>query len=428
MTSRFIDPIPQFCDDSGAPLSGGKLYFYDSGTTTFRTTYADSGLTTPNANPVILDASGRPPNIFLQGNYKLVVTDANDIQISTRDPVSGTSLAGEYTDWSITTTYSLNQSVRGSDGEYYVSITNDNLGNDPITSAANWSRIVGLTEWNTNQVYSLNDTVRRTGVLYRSTANNNQGSAPESLVDWTSLSPASAADAVVTISATDTRVASNGNGDVFLRANGVDGFRVDADGNSYATGDVYINGSTSIDTTLTSLQSQITSNDGDITSLQSQITSNDSDISSINSTLASKANTSGTYASLRAQATTKADVGLGSVNNYGASSSVASNSTSTYATTALTNDIYNWLPYTAASSKGVGTVILAYHSDLNITITAGSNHSGSVLREFGVSVATSGGSMTAKDPVALSGTWKALTAVSNGGSSNYQTCMFVRIS
>ena len=186
--------------------------------------------------------------------------------------------------------------------------------------------------------------------------------------------------------------------------------------------------SVAYDFDISGLQSQITSNDSDITSLQSQVTSNDSDISSINSTLATKANTSGTYASLRAQATTASDVGLGSVNNYGASSSVTSNSTSTYATTALTNDIYNWLPYTAASSKGVGTVILAYHTDVNITITAGSNYSGSVLREFAISVATSDGSMTAKDPVALSGTWKALTAVSNGGSSNYQTCMFVRIS
>lgn len=271
MTSRFIDPIPQYCDDSGAPLSGGKLYFYDSGTTTFRTTYADSGLTTPNANPVILDASGRPPSIFLQGNYKLVVTDANDIQISTRDPVSSSGSSAEYSDWSILTSYSVNNIVRASDDEYYVSITNNNLGNDPTTTATDWSLIVGIVDWNTNQTYNLNDTVRRNGILYRSTANGNQGSAPESLVNWASLSPASAADAVVTISGTDTRVASNGNGDVFLRANGVDGFRVDADGDCYATGDVHINGSTSIDTTLTSLQSQITSNDGDISSINTTL-------------------------------------------------------------------------------------------------------------------------------------------------------------
>jgi peptidoglycan hydrolase CwlO-like protein len=45
---------------------------------------------------------------------------------------------------------------------------------------------------------------------------------------------------------------------------------------------------TTINTTLTSQQSQITSNDSDITSLQSQITSNDGDISTINGTLTSQ--------------------------------------------------------------------------------------------------------------------------------------------
>lgn len=246
MTSRFIDPIPQYCDDAGEPLAGGKLYFYDSGTTNLRDTYADSGLVTANANPVILDGAGRPPSIFLQGNYKMILTDANDVQISERDPVSSSGSSAEYSDWSILTSYSINNIVRASDDEYYVSITNNNLGNDPTTTATDWSLIVGIVDWNTNETYSLNDTVRRNGILYRSTANNNQGSDPVSLADWASLSPASAADAVVTISGTNTTVASNGNGDVSLRANGVDVARADADGNLYATNDVFVNGSESL--------------------------------------------------------------------------------------------------------------------------------------------------------------------------------------
>ena len=177
-----------------------------------------------------MDSAGRPPSIFLQGNYKFVVTDSNDVQLSERDPVSGSSTAGEYTDWSITTTYSLNQSVRGSDDEYYTSIVNNNLGNDPTSSAANWSKIVGIVDWNTNQTYALNDTARYNGLLYRSTANANQGSQPDLLANWVSLAPASAADAVVTIASPNTTLASDGNGDVYQRANGVDVTRADADG------------------------------------------------------------------------------------------------------------------------------------------------------------------------------------------------------
>jgi len=267
MTSRFIDPIPQYTNDAGEPLAGGKLYFYDSGTTDFRNTYSDAGLTTANANPVILDSAGRPPSIFLQGNYKLVVTDSNDVQLSERDPVSGSSTAGEYTDWSITTTYSLNQSVRGSDNEYYVSITNNNLGNDPTSSAANWSKTVGIVEWNTNETYALNDTARYNGLLYRSTANSNLGSQPNLLVNWVSLAPASAADAVVTIASPNTTIASDGNGDVYQRANGVDVTRADADGKFYVNDELIIDeGGTPVN-----VGTSITAIEGDITALETVI-------------------------------------------------------------------------------------------------------------------------------------------------------------
>lgn len=60
-----------------------------------------------------------------------------------------------------------------------------------------------------------------------------------------------------------------------------------------------------------------------------EILSNDSDILDLQN---NKADLTGTYPNLRAQGTTKADVGLSSVNNYGASSSVTSSSSTTYAT------------------------------------------------------------------------------------------------
>ena len=281
MTSRFIDPIPQYTNDAGEPIAGGKLYFYDSGTTDFRNTYSDSGLTIANANPVILDSAGRPPNIFLQGNYKLVITDENDVQITERDPVSGSSTAAEYSDWSPLTSYSINNIVRGSDNEYYVSITNNNLGNDPTSTATDWSLIVGVVDWNINETYSLDDVVRRNGILYRSTANSNTGSAPETLSNWASLSPASAADAVVTISGTDTTLASNGNGDVKVRANGVDVARADADGKLYVNDELIIDeGGTPVN-----VGTSIAAIESDVTDIESVV-----DVVSTNTTIKSNGN------------------------------------------------------------------------------------------------------------------------------------------
>ena len=57
--------------------------------------------------------------------------------------------------------------------------------------------------------------------------------------------------------------------------------------------------------------------------------------------ISGKANISGTYSGLRAQATTKNDVGLGSVANYGVTTSVSSSSTTTYATASAVKTAYD---------------------------------------------------------------------------------------
>ena len=49
--SLFIHPKIQFLTDAGAPLNGGKVYFYIPGTTTDKDTYTDQGGTVANANP-----------------------------------------------------------------------------------------------------------------------------------------------------------------------------------------------------------------------------------------------------------------------------------------------------------------------------------------------------------------------------------------
>lgn len=89
MANRFQTPDEQFVDAEGVPYSGGKLYFYASGTSSPLDTYSDDDLTIPNTNPVILDERGAAGNIFLQPlEYKVVFLDANDVEIFSADPVT----------------------------------------------------------------------------------------------------------------------------------------------------------------------------------------------------------------------------------------------------------------------------------------------------------------------------------------------------
>lgn len=77
-------------DANGDPLAGGKIYTYQAGTTTPQATYTDAGGLTPNANPVVLDASGYAA-MWLDPtlSYKFVIKDANDAEQQTIDEVIG---------------------------------------------------------------------------------------------------------------------------------------------------------------------------------------------------------------------------------------------------------------------------------------------------------------------------------------------------
>ncbi len=85
---RYINPNVAYYDGSGVPLAGGKIEFYESGTSTPLDTYSDEDLTIANTNPVILDAEGRAGNIFLQNqDYKVILKDSTDVTVWTADPV-----------------------------------------------------------------------------------------------------------------------------------------------------------------------------------------------------------------------------------------------------------------------------------------------------------------------------------------------------
>jgi len=91
MATRYTNPIVHVINDDASDVGAGwKLNFYSTGTTTRKNTFSDSELTTSNANPVVADSAGRFSDIFLEsGTYKVVLTDADDVEIWTADPVSG---------------------------------------------------------------------------------------------------------------------------------------------------------------------------------------------------------------------------------------------------------------------------------------------------------------------------------------------------
>ena len=76
-------------DDNGAPLDGGLLYTYEAGTTTPKVTYTDSTEDTANANPVVLDASGRADVWLTSGAYKFVIKTSADVTVKEVDSIVG---------------------------------------------------------------------------------------------------------------------------------------------------------------------------------------------------------------------------------------------------------------------------------------------------------------------------------------------------
>jgi hypothetical protein len=82
----------QFFTDNGVPLVGGLLYTYLAGTTTPAVTYTSSTGVTPNSNPIVLNAAGRPPyEIWLDSlnSYKLVLKTSTNTQIWVMDNITG---------------------------------------------------------------------------------------------------------------------------------------------------------------------------------------------------------------------------------------------------------------------------------------------------------------------------------------------------
>lgn len=188
---RSVNPRPQFFDSSGDPLVSGLMYFYEPGTTTDKTTYADVNLSISNSNPVVLSADGRLPNVWFDGSARQVLRDSDGTLIWDIDPVGGANITGPLSEWSPDVTYGMFDIVITSDGKLWRSLIDANTDNAPASSPTAWEQLEFITIWNANVTYALNATVKASdGLFYKSAINGNLGNDPTvTSVNWVSPVP-----------------------------------------------------------------------------------------------------------------------------------------------------------------------------------------------------------------------------------------------
>jgi hypothetical protein len=93
MASVLLSPYgngQQFFDDNGVPLAGGLIYTYQAGSSTPLATYTENSGIIANANPIVLDASGRTPAevwLFTGYSYKFILKNSDEVLIQTLDNI-----------------------------------------------------------------------------------------------------------------------------------------------------------------------------------------------------------------------------------------------------------------------------------------------------------------------------------------------------
>jgi len=111
----------QFFDNSGDPLTGGKIYSYAAGTTTPQATYTTYVGNVAHTNPIVLDAAGRVPSggeiWLLPPLYKFVLETSTGVLLATLDNIGGIGAASyqvqNFTGTGAQTTFTLNTASFG---------------------------------------------------------------------------------------------------------------------------------------------------------------------------------------------------------------------------------------------------------------------------------------------------------------------------
>lgn len=183
---RFYNPVIRPFSLNITNLPGAKLYFYESGSSTPKAVYQDKFGITPHTNPVVADSSGSFAPIFLDGLYRVTLTDSSDVVQAGYpvDNIGNDSDNAVFGPWSETYSYAINDIVYGSDNNWYKSITASNLGNDPTTSPEEWSEIPFFGFYNQYETYNEDDVAFYENRIWVSLQDDNTGNTPATGSAW----------------------------------------------------------------------------------------------------------------------------------------------------------------------------------------------------------------------------------------------------
>jgi len=184
--TRFVSPITDI-------KPNGSVSFFDSNTNAPKVTFKDELESDNLKNPLVIpvNADGNLPNIFFSGSASVIYLDEFGEQYAARNPVGEEVGLGNFSTWSTVVSYDINDIVKGSNGRFYVSLSNANQGNDPtLNPGANqfWKDVRLLGVWNSTFTYSIGDVVQdSTGNLWKAlTATANNDPVTDSGLNWSS--------------------------------------------------------------------------------------------------------------------------------------------------------------------------------------------------------------------------------------------------
>ena len=196
-------PFVRFFDNSSPalPLAGGKVYSYAAGTTTPQATYTDYTASTPNTNPVILDANGVAA-IWISGSYKFVIEDSAGNIIKTIDNVSSFTTAA-------TGGNDFRESFSG-DGSTTAFTVSQDLGTDSVSLLV-WVDAGGGKGYDilAPTAYTINGTTLTFSSAPASGTNNIYVYAPFTLLNATTSSATAAATSATNAATSATNAATS---------------------------------------------------------------------------------------------------------------------------------------------------------------------------------------------------------------------------
>ena len=104
----------------------------------------ENGTVTAVAQPISTGAggvplfNGSPVTLLVEGDYSIKVLDSLGSQVYYVPNTTASAAGATFEDWVISTTYSQNAYIIGSDNKLYYSVAGANLGNDPTSTTGFW--------------------------------------------------------------------------------------------------------------------------------------------------------------------------------------------------------------------------------------------------------------------------------------------------